>query len=72
MKPYVCTSDRREIPKALDHIQECLEKKKIEKKKRVRPMLVAEEILEAICLNAEEGSEIHIDVLGNLGNVAIK
>ena len=62
MKTYTCKCDQKEIPGALDYIQGCLEEKKIPKKSRVRPMLAAEEILEELCRNAEEGSSIRIDV----------
>lgn len=72
MRSYICKSDRSEIPKALDYIQECFDKKMIDKKKRVRPLLVAEEILEALCHYAEEGSELRIDVGGTLGNVELR
>ena len=72
MKPYICKCDQKEIPGVLDHIQECLEKKKLDKKKRVRAMLVAEEILGELCRNAKEGSQIRVDVGGILGNIEIR
>ena len=72
MKPYICKCDQKEIPGVLDHIQECLEKKKLDKKKRVRAMLVAEEILGELCRNAKEGSRIRVDVGGILGNIEIR
>ncbi|MBR4175420.1 MAG: dicarboxylate/amino acid:cation symporter [Lachnospiraceae bacterium] len=72
MKPYTCKCDQKEIPGALDHIRECLEKKKLDKKKSVRAMLVAEEILEELCRNAREESQIRVDVGGILGNIEIR
>ncbi|MBR0148331.1 MAG: dicarboxylate/amino acid:cation symporter [Lachnospiraceae bacterium] len=72
MKSYTCKCDQKEIPGVLDHIQECLVKKKLDKKKRVRAMLVAEEILGELCRNAKEGSQIRVDVGGILGNIEIR
>ncbi|XME01759.1 dicarboxylate/amino acid:cation symporter [Lachnospiraceae bacterium C1.1] len=72
MKSYICGSNQKEIPKAMDYIKECLEQKKIDKKKRIRPLLVAEEILDELCRNAEEGSRIRIDVVGIMGSIEIR
>jgi len=72
MKSYTCKCNQKEIPGVLDHIQECLVKKKLDKKKRVRAMLVAEEILGELCRNAKEGSQIRVDVGGILGNIEIR
>jgi len=72
MKSYTCKCNQKEIPGVLDHIQECLVKKKLDKKKRVRAMLVAEEILGELCWNAKEGSQIRVDVGGILGNIEIR
>ncbi len=72
MRSYACESDRKNIPGVLDYIRECLEHKKIDKKKRVRPMLVAEEILEELCRNADEGAELRVEVGGIVGNVEIR
>ncbi len=72
MRSYACESDRKNIPGVLDYIRECLEHKKIDKKKRVRPMLVAEEVLEELCRNADEGAELRVEVGGIVGNVEIR
>ncbi|MBE5837546.1 dicarboxylate/amino acid:cation symporter [Butyrivibrio sp.] len=72
MKEYVFKKDRSEIPKVIDFIRECLDKKKITKKNAVRPLLAAEEILEKICEVANDDSEIIVGVESLLGNVKIK
>ena len=72
MKRYECNAVRSEIPKALDFIQSCFDERKIDRKKRVRPMLVAEEILEAVCANADEGSKLQIEADGLFGNLELR
>ena len=72
MKRYECDANRKEIPKALDFIDGCFEERRINRKKRVRPMLVAEEVLEAICANADEGSRLSIEAEGVFGNLKLQ
>ena len=72
MKKYTCIANRDEIPKILKYIEEILEEKKIDRKKRVSPILAAEEILVALCANAEEQSNLSVEVHGLFGNVELR
>lgn len=72
MREYVFQKDQHEIPKAIDFIRECLQQRKISRKKTVSILLAAEEILGKICDVATDESQIKVEVGGYLGNVNIR
>ncbi len=72
MQERVFNCDRNEIPMILDHIRESLGKRKISSKESAKAILAAEEVLEKIFENREEGSGVSIGIRRGLGSTHIR